>query len=272
VSSIKVGRLPFALALSPDAHRLYVTNIGLFEYQAVPHADAKNSRETGLPFPAFGFPSPEAEHGATRETMGGKVHVPGLGSPNGKLSNSVAIVNVRNPARPRIVDFVRTGLPFGGVVNGGSSPAGVLALRNRIYVSNAHNDLISVLDAETGSHITEIPLNIPGYDSFRGIMPLGLAVTPDERTLVVAEAGINAIALIDTETNRVVSHVPAGWFPTRVAVRGNEIIVVNAKGRGTGPNATTTAALPDSFQADRRHGSLIHMSLPQPSQYLELTR
>lgn len=271
ITSIRVGRLPFAMALSPDAHRLYVTNVGVFEYRAVPHADAKNSRETGLPFPAFGFPSPDAEHGATRQTTAGKVRVPGLGSPNSKLSNSVAIVDVRFPSRPRIVDFVRTGLPFGGVISGGSSPAGVLVVRNRVYVSNAHNDLISVLDAQTGSHVTEIPLHIPGHDALRGIMPLGLAATPDGRMLVVAEAGINALALIDTATDRVVAHVPAGWFPTRVAVHGNDIIVVNAKGRGTGPNATRTAALPESFQADRRHGSLVRLPVPAPSQYAALT-
>ena len=271
VTSIRVGRLPFALALSPDAHRLFVTNVGVFEYRAVPHADPKNSRETGLPFPAFGFPSPDAARGATRQTTGGKVRVPGLGSPNSKLSNSVAIVDVRFPSRPRIVDFVRTGLPFGGVISGGSSPAGVLVVRNRVYVSNAHNDLISVLDAETGSHVTEIPIHIPGQDSLRGIMPLGLAPTPDGRMLVVAEAGINALALIDTTANRVVAHVPTGWFPTRVAVHGTDIIVVNAKGRGTGPNATRTAALPESFQADRRHGSLVRMPMPDPAQYAALT-
>jgi len=272
ISSVKVGRLPFALALSPDAHHLYVTNVGVFEYRAVPHADAKNSRATGLPFPPFGFPSAEAEHGATRETSAGKVQIPGLGSPNSKLSNSVAVINVRFPSRPRIMEFVRTGLPFGGVISGGSSPAGVLAVRNRVYVSSAHNDLISVIDAESGSHITEIPLHIPGNDALRGIMPLGLAVTPDERTLVVAEAGINALAFIDIATDRVVAHVPAGWFPTRVAVHGNEIIVVNAKGRGTGPNASRTAALPESFQADRRHGSLVRLPLPDAAEYMALTR
>jgi len=35
VASVKTGRLPFALALSPDRRRLFVTDIGIFEYQAV---------------------------------------------------------------------------------------------------------------------------------------------------------------------------------------------------------------------------------------------
>ncbi len=39
IASLKVGRLPFALALSPDRRKLYVTNIGMFEYQVIPGAN-----------------------------------------------------------------------------------------------------------------------------------------------------------------------------------------------------------------------------------------
>jgi len=53
-ASVKVGRLPFALALSPDRQKLYVTNIGMFQYQPLPAVDPKRPAETGLPFPAFG--------------------------------------------------------------------------------------------------------------------------------------------------------------------------------------------------------------------------
>ncbi len=56
VASLRTGRLPFRVALSPDRRQLYVTNVGMFEYKPVPGADRKRARETGLPFPAFGFP------------------------------------------------------------------------------------------------------------------------------------------------------------------------------------------------------------------------
>ena len=45
LSSTRVGRLPFAVALSPDATRLYVTNVGIFEYKAIPGADPKRARK-----------------------------------------------------------------------------------------------------------------------------------------------------------------------------------------------------------------------------------
>ncbi|HXA04266.1 MAG TPA: hypothetical protein VNY30_05485, partial [Bryobacteraceae bacterium] len=63
VSSLKVGRLPFAIALSPDKRTAYVTNIGMFQYSLIQGADSKSPQDTGLPFPAFGFPSPEARDG-----------------------------------------------------------------------------------------------------------------------------------------------------------------------------------------------------------------
>ena len=44
VASVKVGRLPFAMTLSPDRLKLYVTNLGMFEYQALPGADMKQAR------------------------------------------------------------------------------------------------------------------------------------------------------------------------------------------------------------------------------------
>jgi uncharacterized membrane protein YgcG len=39
LSSVRLGRLPFALALSPDKRKAYVTNVGMFEYKPVPGVD-----------------------------------------------------------------------------------------------------------------------------------------------------------------------------------------------------------------------------------------
>src|SRR5262249_39983146 len=146
--SLRIGRLPFAIALSPDRRRAYITNIGMFEYKPVTGAGKKTAAETGLPFPAFGFPSPEATEGALRATAKGQVQVPGLGDPNVSESNSLAVVNLENPAAPKLETFVRTGLPFGKESEGGSSPSGVLATADRVFVSNGNNDSITVIDAK----------------------------------------------------------------------------------------------------------------------------
>ena len=256
LASVRTGRLPFKAALSPDRRRLYVTNIGMFEYQPVPGADAKDAARTGLPFPAFGFPSEEAVKGARRDTAAGPVDVPGLGDPNSDLSNSLCVIDVADPAQPRVVKFVRTGEPFGPRSLGGSSPSGVAALASTIYVSNGNQDTITVIDAVTLLARATIPLRIPGLESYRGILPIGLSLDIPTNRLLVAEAGINAIGIVDLSTNTLTAHLPAGWFPTAVLADRGQMFVSSAKGLGTGPNATRTAPLERSFQAELRSGLL----------------
>ncbi len=262
IASVRTGRLPFKSALSPDRRRLYVTNIGMFEYKPVPGADPKDAVRTGLPFPAFGFPSPEAEKGARRETAAGPVDVPGLGDPNNELSNSLCVIDVADPSNPRVVKFIRTGEPFGPRSLGGSSPSGVTALASTIYVSNGNQDTISVIDAITLTVHQTIALRIPGLEKYRGILPIGLSLDIPNNRLLVAEAGINAIGVIDLASHQLTGHLPAGWFPTSVlAARGN-MYVASAKGIGTGPNATRTAPLERSFQAELRSGLLSVYPIP----------
>ena len=263
LASLRVGRLPFAIALAPDRRTAYVTNVGMFEYRPLPGIDIKRMLQTGLPFPAFGFPSPEARDGARRETGHGLIDVPGLADPNARESNSVYAVDVSDPAAPHVVAVVRTGQPFGGESNGGSSPSGVMATQDRVFVSNAHNDSITVIDAKSNSVTGEVQIRIPGLEPYRGVMPVGLAYDASHEWLLVAEAGINAVGIIDGRSLKVLGHVPVGWFPTRILLDGDSVLVTNAKGHGTGPNIyypPVTAS--DAFVDVLRRGTLTVFPLP----------
>ncbi len=263
VRSVKVGRLPFALALSPDRNKLYVTNIGMFQYQPVPGADPRQAKATGLPFPAFGFPSPEAFAGVERETGRGTVKVPGLGDPNVRESNSLCVIDVSTPTEAKVETFIRTGVPFGEKSQGGSSPSGVVATADRVFVSNAANDSVTVIDARTNRVEAEIPIRIPGLEQLRGVLPIGMAWHEKSGWLLVAEAGINAVGVIDPRQRRVIGHIPAAWFPTRVAVDGDTVFVTNARGHGRGPNAAASG-LPWALLPGRaRQGTLAVFPLPR---------
>ncbi|MBM3761467.1 MAG: hypothetical protein FJW36_14610 [Acidobacteria bacterium] len=272
IQSVKVGRLPFAMALSPDQRRLFVTNLGMFEYQALPGADRKRPIETGLPFPAFGFPSKESSEGVERETGSGPVKVAPLGDPNREESNSLAVVDVATPGEAKLIKFIRTGLPFGGQSLGGSSPSGVVSTQDRIFVANGHNDSITVIDAQRLENLDDIAIRIANLESLRGVLPIGLAWHEASKRLLVAEAGINAIGVIDPQARRVIGHIPSAWFPTDLAIQGNKVYAVAAKGFGTGPNATSTVAHERSFQADLRHGAIQIFDLPSESELAALTQ
>lgn len=235
IASQPVGYLPFGIALAPGGHTLYVSNAGMFRYSLVPGYNPKHPRATGLTFPPFGFPSPQAEQGAIVE---GRT-IPGLGSPNTLLSNSIWAIDVSNPAQPAVKFKVRTGIPVGPGSVGGSSPCGIVAKQQRVYVSNASQDSITVIDALSGQIQKTILLEpAPAVKGLRGVLPFGLALSPGGRTLYAACAGINAVAVVDTRNDEVVGYIPTGWFPARVALspNGKTLYVANAKGFGAGPN------------------------------------
>ena len=273
VSSVTVGRMPFALAISPDGKTLFVTNSGTFRYHTVPGATAKNLKQTGLPFPAFGFPSKEALNGVVRQTETGEVAVVGLGDPNVPESNSVSVIDVGNPLRPILRAFLKTGLPFSAEKAGGSAPSGVLAVEDRVFVSNAHDDSITILQKAAGGDwkiAGEIALRIPSLEQFRGIMPAGMAYDPVTKLLLVAEAGINAVGLVNVETGKIVAHIPVGWMPTRVVLSGDRVFVTNGRGRGAGPHLRNPLA-EFAGTAVTSGGTLSTFAMPLSSEFDRLT-
>ncbi len=236
LQSVRVGRNPFSVSLSPDGRQAWVTNVGMFEYPLLPGVTEENRETAGLSFPAYGVPSKEAEEGTTAEGL----TVPGLGSPNHPDAMSLFRVDL---ASGLVTARLKTGYLVGGERDGrrtigGSSPGGVVAGRRWIYVSNATNDTITVVDAAGGTVAGEIELNVPGLERLRGVIPFGLALSPDEGRLFVACAGLNAVAVVDTGRRAVEGYIPAGWFASSVAVSkdGRTLFVSSAKGLGSGPN------------------------------------
>ena len=236
LSSVPVGRMPFGLALSPDGRRAYVSNVGMYQYSLIPGVDLNDAKHTGLDFPPFGVPSTAAKEGATVE---GK-QIPGLGDPNVPESNSVFVIDIRDPAQPRVLAKVRSGIPVGDQSVSGSSPGAVVAGKKQVFISNATQDSITVLDARTNQVKKTIVLEpAESVRSLRGVLPFGMAFSPDEKRLYVACSGINAIAVLDARKGKVLGYFPTAWFPARVAVSPDNktLYVANAKGFGAGPNA-----------------------------------
>jgi DNA-binding beta-propeller fold protein YncE len=272
IASLAVGRMPFGLAVSPDGKRVYVSNVGTFSYALVPGYDAKHARDTGITFPAFGYPSKEAEEGATVE---GK-QMAGLGDPNVPESNSLYVIDVGNPSKPEVLDRIRTGLPIGGPVVGGSSPGAVVAGKRKIFVSNATQDSISVIDARSGKMEADALIApASAVKKLRGVLPFGMALSPNERRLYIACAGINAVAVVETDHMRFLGFIPSAWFPARVVVSpdGKTLFVANAKGFGAGPNGGRDFQLgPEgAYIGDITKGTVSILTVPKDYQLRPLT-
>lgn len=238
INSVPVGRYPFGIALSPDEDRAYVANVGMFEYSWVTD---ENGERALLPFPPFGVPSKEAEEGVVIDG----VKVPGLGDMNDVRGMSVWTLDVSKRGSEQVVAKAKTGHLVGEELEdfpavGGSSPNSIAATRKCVYVSNGSNDSITVIDAKTGERLEDINLVLhERAKNLRGLIPFGLALSPDQKTLYVCEAGVNAVAAIRLEDNTVLGHIPTAWFPSKVTVTldGGTLYVTCAKGIGAGPNA-----------------------------------
>lgn len=247
IASIDTGNYPYWLALSPDGTRLYVTNSGLFAYEQIPGTRKDDELGTGLHFPPFGYPSKQAREGVVAE---GK-RVPGLGDENSVRGSSLWTYDVKDREHLAVTAKLRLGARINetpGQVMGGAAPSGVAATENAVYVALAHDDAVVKVSADGSSVLEQTGLSPfvgPEFGTqfldaqgrpLRGVMPSGVAV--HDGRVYVAESGIDAVAVLDAATMKVMEHIPVGWNPSAVGFSpdGKTLYVINTKGKGTGPN------------------------------------
>jgi DNA-binding beta-propeller fold protein YncE len=270
VASVPTGRYPYALTSS--GNRVFVANIGEFAYSPVGLSSDPRFDSRGLTFPPFAYPSKQAVEGV--EVEGRKI--PGLGKPLTREAFSVYGFDVTDPVHPRLSSTTKTGTQIGsktpwGRVVGGSGPSYVLAVGDSVYASNSNDDTIDEIDAASGKIIGRISLEpSPLVHGFRGVQPTGIAVSRDLKRLFVAEAGLNAIAVIDRKSRTVVGLIPTAWYPYRVveSVDGKTLACICFKGFGNGANAGPNVAT-DPFAHLR--GSFHTIPMPSDSQLQAMT-
>jgi DNA-binding beta-propeller fold protein YncE len=116
-----------------------------------------------------------------------------------------------------------------------------------LYVSLANADRVVGVNLESG-------LAFPFYPGgkHQGVVPQALAESPDGKYLFIATGGLDAVAVYETknisriEANAQVGFVsgtvlepdfiPTEWYPSALAIVGNDLLIASAKGEGSGPN------------------------------------
>ncbi len=278
---VPVGRYPFGVTLAPDEKTVYVANVGMFEYSPLKPLKDNDLKANGVDFPTSAYGSKEMREGYKTD----RVEVPALGDPNAPESFSVWAVDLAGAA-PKVTHKIKTGFLVGEKIEGipavgGASPNSLVATDQFVFVSNGNNDCVSVIDPKQGKVVQNVFLKPLGQMArYRGVIPFGLALSPDQKRLYVAEAGINAVAVIDVSkiatsndsktapkgAATVLGHLPVGWFPSKLAVSpdGKKLIVANAKGFGSGPNGgyTFKEGPEGSYIGHLMHGSVTTLDIP----------
>ncbi|MEA3479509.1 MAG: bifunctional YncE family protein/alkaline phosphatase family protein [Bacteroidota bacterium] len=275
--SISVGRYPFGICLSPDEKKAYVANVGMFEYAFIKEGPNDTSRIKPINYPAFAFGSKEMKEGIENDT----ISIPGLGDPNAIEGFSVFVIDLEDADNPALIAKIKTGHLVGTLVEGipavgGSSPNSIVATDEYVFVSNGNNDNVSVISIEKDTVVNTIYLKPDErIRQFRGVIPFGLALSPDQQRLYVAESGINAVAVINVSNFKVMGHIPSGWFPSKVEVSpdGKKLIIANAKGFGSGPNGGSSfeRGAEGSYIGSLMKGTLQIVDIPEDEQLKEMT-
>ena len=237
-ASIKVGRQPFGIAMSPDKKQAFVANVGMYSYPTIEGATPENIDYLRIPHQPYGHNTPESIHGTL---LNGK-QIPGLGSPLHPDAMSVFTIDLD---KNEVISKFKTGYQIGQNVEdaevvGGASPNSIAVGKQFAYVTNASNDNISIIDYTTQKIVGHIPIKIDDrIDKLRGSLPFGITMSKDEKTLYVALLGFNAVAVIDIPSQTTKGLIPTGWGPTRVELSKDEkelYIIVSIRGLGAGPN------------------------------------
>ncbi len=171
----------------------------------------------------------------------------------------------------------------------GSHPTAMALSKDEsvLFVTLANTDEVVAVQTANGS-VSFISTKISGQ-SATGAYPNAVALNADGSRLYVANASSDAVAVFDgrkdfflfpkrTELSTVSARTPLGfipteWYPTALAMHGDELLVVSGKAQGTGPNAPREGA-PDRAHASHPyiatllHGSVARIKIPEAEKNL----
>jgi DNA-binding beta-propeller fold protein YncE len=142
----------------------------------------------------------------------------------------------------------------------GSHPTAMLLSPDEklLYVALSNADRVAVVDTSRGAAIPLFDTTLHDQ-KFAGTSPMGLAQSADGKRLFVADASINAVAVFDTSDLvengitpnmpiRSPGFIPTDWYPSALAMAGNDLLIATSKGQGTGPNSGL-----NNVRNERRH-------------------
>ena len=122
----------------------------------------------------------------------------------------------------------------------------------RLFVANSNGDSVSVIDTGTDQEIERIDVRL-AENALPGSSPEGLALSENEKTLYVANAHSNAVAVVALSENargerpkgknseaaksKILGFIPTGQYPSAVAVADGKLFIGNGKGTGFEPSS-----------------------------------
>jgi DNA-binding beta-propeller fold protein YncE len=148
----------------------------------------------------------------------------------------------------KVVHWIKLKEPEDPVAPGSHPTALLLSPDEKtLYVALSNADMVAAVSTENG-----LPFNFfhteARNQNFAGTYPLALAQSSDGKRLFVADASLNAVEVLDVSSVArgpqvpdsvfygPLGFIPTDWYPSALAVHGDDLLIATAKGEGTGPN------------------------------------
>ncbi len=228
---------PTGIALSPDGETIYTANnlgdtLGIVSdlrdarFLSRVALRRPNSKQFVYPYDVETIPAKDSKAAA-------KVYVSLWGN------GSIAVVDLARQNRVAHIAVERH--PTAMILN---------ESKTRLFVVNSDADSVSVIDTTSDKTVERIDLKL-SETALNGTSPEGLALSDDERTLYVASAHSNSVAVvalgtaasskfkvqsskseIENPKSKLLGFIPTGQYASAVAVVGKRLFVANGKGTG----------------------------------------
>lgn len=231
---------------------------------------------------------------------GGQSGVPGGEYPNmvAIVGNSTAYVSSERDREVVVVDIsgqtpsVVKHIP----VQGNPNKMVLNRAQTKLFVASDNADLVSVIDTTRNVVASTVTTTAPGNVlaaskfKYKGSSPDGLALSPDDSRLFVANRGTNSVAMIvaDVPQPYIIALIPAAWYTSdvRVASNGSYLYVSNAKTE-PGPNpgnclgyetvpcpvpGSKVAFQPNQYVLNLTGSVLLSIPMPNGAQLNQLTQ
>jgi DNA-binding beta-propeller fold protein YncE len=130
----------------------------------------------------------------------------------------------------------------------GSHPTAMLLSPSEktLYVALSNIDQIAEVSTDSGIAFGFRTISMPDQIAY-GSVPVALAQSGDGKRLFAAASSLDAVAVFDVakamdgqkakiEKNALMGLIPTEWYPSALAVQGDDLLIATAKGTGAKPN------------------------------------
>ncbi|HYU47518.1 MAG TPA: alkaline phosphatase family protein [Terriglobales bacterium] len=255
VKQVPVGFFPYSVSVGAGGEQVAVSNWGITEYKfESPTYDANGNL---IALATTGPNQPDGFYVAPTSTSGADPRTSSVSMLNAPGGNGAALALVGSKYQGHRLDTLRnvgdTHPSATAIVHHGSTEV--------LFVTKTNSDSLGVILLNGNRKLPDVDLSLVEVGNrgdgnrrdtrVHGAYPNALVVSPDNRRLFVAEAGINSVAVLDTTdplSPRVLGRIPTNWYPTALAISsdGHFLYISNAKGIGEdiNPAINTSAGNP----------------------------